>query len=139
MQPHDPEHPATPQPMSEDPSRSMYPDQVSRSEHDSVSTDFTPETGRRTKRGVGIAAAAFVLCFIIVSVVRYVHAHTVANAGETAYSAPPPVDVVIAQAATAGQDLILPGETAAWYESTIYARVDGYVTALPTSCRMRRP
>jgi RND family efflux transporter MFP subunit len=26
-----------------------------------------------------------------------------------------------------GQDLVLPGETAAWYESTIYARVNGYV------------
>jgi RND family efflux transporter MFP subunit len=26
-----------------------------------------------------------------------------------------------------GQDLVLPGQTAAWYESPIYARVDGYV------------
>ena len=26
-----------------------------------------------------------------------------------------------------GQDLVLPGETAAWYETTIYARVNGYV------------
>ena len=55
------------------------------------------------------------------------HAHAVATAGETAYSTPPPVDVVIAQPATAGQDLVLPGETAAWYETTIYARVNGYV------------
>ena len=59
--------------------------------------------------------------------VRYFHAHAVAKAGETAYSTPPPVDVVIARAATVGQDLVLPGETAAWYETTIYARVNGYV------------
>jgi RND family efflux transporter MFP subunit len=63
----------------------------------------------------------------LVIVVRYFHAHAVAKAGETAYSTPPPVDVVIARPATMGQDLVLPGETAAWYETTIYARVNGYV------------
>lgn len=127
MQPHDPEHPAPPPRLSDDPSRSRYPDESSRAEHDAVSTSFAPETGRRTKRGVVIAAAVFVLCFLLVSVVRYFHAHAVANAGEAAYSRPPPVDVVIAQPATVGQDLVLPGETAAWYETTIYARVNGYV------------
>ena len=37
--------------------------------------------------------------------------------------------VVIAKAATVGQHLLLPGETAAWYETTIYARVNGYVAS----------
>jgi len=127
MSPHDPEHLPGPPLMSKDPGRSKYPDQVSRSEHDAVSIDFVSNTARRTKRGVVIAAAIFVLAFVIVSVVRYVHARGVANAGENAYSAPPPVDVVIAQPAKVGQDLVLPGETAAWYETTIYARVNGYV------------
>jgi RND family efflux transporter MFP subunit len=66
-------------------------------------------------------------CFLLVIVVRYFHAYAVAKAGETAYLMPPPVDVVIARPATVGQDLVLPGETAAWYETTIYARVNGYV------------
>src|SRR3984893_18175214 len=127
MQSHDPHNPATPAPLSEDPSHGKYPDDVSRGEHDEVSTSFAPETGRRTKTGVAIAAAFFLACFVVVIVVRYFHAHAVAQAGETAYSAPPPVDVVIARPATAGQDLVLPGETAAWYETTIYARVNGYV------------
>jgi RND family efflux transporter MFP subunit len=70
-----------------------------------------------------------VLCFVLVSVVRYFHAHGVAEAGEAAYSRPPPVDVVIAKSATVGQDLVLPGETAAWYETTLYARVNGYVAS----------
>jgi RND family efflux transporter MFP subunit len=113
--------------MNQDPAHGVFPDQVSRSEHDAVSTDFVPDTARRTKRGVVIAATVFALAFVIVSVVRYVHARGVANAGENAYSAPPPVDVVIAQPAKVGQDLVLPGETAAWYETTIYARVNGYV------------
>ena len=38
-----------------------------------------------------------------------------------------PVDVVTVQKAPSSLPLTLPGETAAWYESVIYARVDGYV------------
>jgi RND family efflux transporter MFP subunit len=113
--------------MSESPSHSQFPDEVSRSEHDRVSTSFDPATGRRTKKGVVIASAFLLLCCLVVIVVRIFHAHAVATAGETAFSTAPPVDVVIAQPATVGQDLVLPGETAAWYETTIYARVNGYV------------
>jgi RND family efflux transporter MFP subunit len=127
MQPHDQEHSASQSPLSHDPSHSRYPDEVSRTERDEVSTRFDPETGRRIKTGVGIAAAFLSACVVVVIVVRLFHAHAVAKAGETAYSTPPPVDVVIAQPATVGQDLVLPGETAAWYETTIYARVNGYV------------
>jgi RND family efflux transporter MFP subunit len=39
----------------------------------------------------------------------------------------PTVDVVTVRDDTGNGNLTLPGETAAWYESTIYARVDGYV------------
>jgi RND family efflux transporter MFP subunit len=117
-----------------DPSNSshgQYPDQVSRDEGraqgEEVSTRFSPQTGRRTQRGVGIAVIVLALCFVMVTIARLLHAHSVAHAGDAAYSTPPPVDVVIARPASAGQDLVLPGETAAWYESTIYARVNGYV------------
>jgi RND family efflux transporter MFP subunit len=127
MQSHDPQNPATPTLLSDDPSHGKHPDDVSRGEHDEVSTNFDPETGRRTKRGVGVAVTLLLVCFVVVVVVRYFHAQSIAKAGETAYSTPPPVDVVIARPATAGQDLVLPGETAAWYETTIYARVNGYV------------
>ncbi len=131
MQPHDPKDHETPLLVSH-PGRGQYPDQVSRDEGRSageeVSTGFSPHTARRTKRGVGIAVVVLVVCFVIVSIVRMMHAHSVARAGEAAYSTPPPVDVVVAHPASAGQDLVLPGETAAWYESTIYARVNGYVS-----------
>jgi RND family efflux transporter MFP subunit len=127
MPPHDPDHPAAASPLSDSPSHGEYPDKVSRSERDEVSTSFSPDTARRAKAGVGFAAAILLLCFLVVIVLRFVHAHAVAKAGESAYSAAPPVDVVVARPATAGQDLVLPGETAAWYESTIYARVNGYV------------
>jgi RND family efflux transporter MFP subunit len=113
-------------PLSDEPNRSDYPDATSRGE-EGVSTDFSAGTGRRTQRIVGIAAALLIVCFLIVMVLRHFHDTAVANTGITASSRPPLVDVVIAKAATVGQDLVLPGETAAWYETTIYARVNGYV------------
>jgi membrane fusion protein, multidrug efflux system len=131
MQPHDPKDHATP-PLSPHSTHGQYPDQVSRdearAEGEQVSTGFSPQTGRRTKRIVGIGVIVLAACFVIVTIARLLHAHSVARAGEIAYSTPPPVDVVIARPASAGQDLVLPGETAAWYESTIYARVNGYVS-----------
>jgi RND family efflux transporter MFP subunit len=114
-------------PHDEDPAHSDYPDEISRHEDAVVSTEFSADTGRRTKRGVGIAALLLLGCFLLVLVLRHIHADATAEAGETAYSRPPPVDVIIARPATVGQDLVLPGETAAWYETTIYARVNGYV------------
>ena len=130
MQSRDPTNEAQPS-MPSDRTHGEYPDQVSRDEGAEgrlVSTGFSPQTGRRTKRGVGIGIIALAFLLIIVSVLRLLHSHSVARAGETAYSTPPPVDVVLAKAASRGQDLVLPGETAAWYESTIYARVNGYVS-----------
>jgi len=109
-------------------SHSEYPDQVSRAEGDEVSTSFSPETGPAHQAGVGIGVIALGILFVVVSIARLLHSHSVAKAGETAYSTPPPVDIVVAKPANVGQDLVLPGETAAWYESTIYARVNGYVS-----------
>jgi len=114
-------------PHDEDPNRGEYPDEISRHEGGGVSTEFAPGTGRRMQRSVGIAALVLISCFLLVLVVRHRHSAATAEAGETAYSRPPPVEVMIARAATVGQDLVLPGETAAWYETTIYARVNGYV------------
>ncbi|HXA36288.1 MAG TPA: efflux RND transporter periplasmic adaptor subunit [Steroidobacteraceae bacterium] len=131
MPPHDPQHLVPPAPLSENAAHSQYPDEAARSEarseHEAVPTSFAPETGRRAKRALSIAAAFLLVCFLAVVALRYLHARAVAEAGEAAYSAPSPVDVVIARPAVAGQDLALPGETAAWYETTIYARVNGYV------------
>jgi RND family efflux transporter MFP subunit len=127
MQPHDPQHPSSAPLVDDDRARSEFPDRISRGEHEQVSTGFTPGTGRRAKAGVVMAGAILLGCFLIVMVLRLLHAHGVAKAGELAFAAAPPVDVVIARAPKAGQDLVLPGETAAWYETTIYARVNGYV------------
>ena len=128
MQPPDQDHPEPAElPLRDRRSHGRFPDEASRAEDPAVSTSFDAQTGARTKKGVLIAAFVLVVCFLLVSVLRLFHAHAITSAGEANYSRSPPVDVVIAKPATAGQDLVLPGETAAWYESIIYARVNGYV------------
>src|SRR5258708_27185307 len=104
-----------------------FPDHVAGTEQDAVSTQFSPDTGPRLTTGGGMAAAVLLLGFIIVGVIRFFDGRALGLAEEKAYLAPPPVDVVIARPASAGQDLVLPGQTAAWYDATIYARVNGYV------------
>src|ERR1700742_2619873 len=103
------------------------PDEISRTEHQPVSTEFDPDTGRRVKRGANVAGAVLLALFLMVAAVRFFDARALATAKEKQFAAPPGVDVVVARAAKQGQDLVLPGQTAAWYETTIYARVNGYV------------
>src|ERR1700676_507783 len=123
MQPHDPDDLAPVPAPSKAAPRAELPDDTSRSEHDAVSTDFEPGTARTLKIGAGIAAVVLLLCFVVVKVIRLVDAHSLAKTADTAYHAAPPVDVVTARPASVGQDLVLPGQTAAWFETTIYARV----------------
>jgi RND family efflux transporter MFP subunit len=114
MQPHDTE-------------RDELPDDTSRTEHAAISTEFDPGTARRVKAWVGIAVSLLVLGFFAVGIIRFFDERALARASETSSSIAPPVEVVVAQPASVGQDLVLPGQTAAWYETTIYARVNGYV------------
>jgi RND family efflux transporter MFP subunit len=114
-------------PPGHEPPSPGYPDDISRLEDSAVSTSFDADTGRRLKRAAVAIAIVLLIGFIAVRVLRFFDDRHVARAGEVAYSAPPLVDVVIAQPTVADQTLVLPGETAAWFESTIYARVNGYV------------
>ena len=131
MQPHDSKEPRI-LPAVHQSSHGPYPDQISRdegrAEGNEVATTFSPHTGPRTKRAVIVAVIVLSVCLVFVTILRLLHSHSIDRAGEAVYSTPPPVDVVVARAATAGQDLVLPGETAAWYETNIYARVNGYVS-----------
>jgi RND family efflux transporter MFP subunit len=74
-----------------------------------------------------IVAAVLLLAFLAVHLRKVHEAHALERATKEAAAALPAVDVVMVHDSSAGGGLTLPGETAAWYESTIYARVDGYV------------
>ncbi len=65
--------------------------------------------------------------FLYVTTQRRSAADKLAAITKTEMLKPPPVDVVSAKASPLTQQLILPGETAAWNDSKIYARVNGYV------------
>jgi RND family efflux transporter MFP subunit len=103
--------------------------------HDSVkelpaikkAPDKTAATGRRLKTLAVAVVVLLILGFVIVQVGKMGAQKALENAAVKAKSAPPAVDVIEAKSAPPSLALTLPGETAAWYQSTIYARVDGYV------------
>jgi RND family efflux transporter MFP subunit len=94
---------------------------------DPAAARFDPRTGERLKRAAIIAAIVLGAAFLLVTIDRVFKARSVARETYAAAAEPPLVDVIPAQAVGAVQHLVLPGETAAWHASTIFARVDGYV------------
>ena len=102
------------------------PDQSHGSRGDST-MGYAAGTGRQLRRAASAVALVLFVAFLIVHLVK-VHAERGLVSRTQAFAAAPAeVDVVTARAAGAEQPLTLPGETAAWYESVIYARVSGYV------------
>jgi RND family efflux transporter MFP subunit len=85
------------------------------------------DIGRNVQRAALAVALVLLLAFVIVFLLRLHAEHKLARETRAAATAIPTVDVVTVRGAPAGGSLTLPGETAAWYESTIYARVSGYV------------
>jgi RND family efflux transporter MFP subunit len=106
---------------------SDYAADVARSESRPTSVDTMPDITPALKRWGKIIAVLIAVAFLLVCIDRFIKARAVAHATQEAANAPPPVDVIRAQAVGALQHLVLPGQTAAWHASTIYARVNGYV------------
>jgi RND family efflux transporter MFP subunit len=92
-----------------------------------VSTAYDPHTGRRVKRAALVAGVGLAIVFVAVSLMRFLDSHALAKGTADSSAAALPVDVVTAKPVRSGDELTLPGQTAAWYETTVYARVNGYV------------
>jgi RND family efflux transporter MFP subunit len=86
-----------------------------------------PGTGRRVQILAGVVAAALLIGFVVAHAARFRSSEALATSAETRAAMAPAVVVATVQSAPDVSVLTLPGETAAWYESTIYARVNGYV------------
>jgi RND family efflux transporter MFP subunit len=106
---------------------SDYGADVQRTETDAVATGYDPKTSEVLKRGVRIFVIVLVIAFLAVRVDRFFHDRALSRAADTAAGETPLVEVIVAQKVADRQHFALPGETAAWYTSTIYARVNGYV------------
>ncbi len=96
---------------------------------DHNSTQDKPHSQRKLKSFAGIVVLMLIVGFLVIDHVKSVDQAALASAALKEASSPPQVDVVRVQNAPSSFLLTLPGETAPWYESTIYARVDGYVAA----------
>lgn len=83
--------------------------------------------GRRTQIAAGAVVVILAASFVVVSTMRSNEATQLAATTVVQASAPPPVDVAMVKSVSGTTELTLPGETAAWYEATIYSRVSGYV------------
>lgn len=104
-----------------------YGDDVAATESRGVSTHYHPDTGRKLKKSFLIFAVALIVCFLAVRTVRFFKDRAVAEYARATTAAPHIVDTIEAKAVSAVQRFALPGQTAAWHASTIYARVNGYV------------
>jgi RND family efflux transporter MFP subunit len=93
----------------------------------STATDYSADTGATLKRFAGATAAVLLVGFLIMHVVKCNAERSLARDTNAFAAAAPLVEVMTVRKAAAGRPLTLPGETAAWYESVIYARVSGYV------------
>ncbi len=107
--------------------RTDYGDDVASTESHAVATDYDPRMSARLKRAGLIFVIVLLVGFLAVRLERYFHDRGLRRAASEASSAAPLVDVIAAQPVASLQRFALPGETAAWYTSTIYARVNGYV------------
>jgi membrane fusion protein, multidrug efflux system len=94
-----------------------------------ISVDFSADSGRKIKRVALIVLVALAAGFTVVSLLKARERGALAAVARDEATRAPTVIVTTVRGAQHDQPLSLPGETAAWLESTIYARVNGYVAA----------
>ena len=92
-----------------------------------VATNIAPRTGSKLTVFAIIFALALIAGYVVVNHNASMREKALVEETTTTADEPPAVDVVTVQNAPPTQLLALPGETRAWYETTIYARVNGYV------------
>jgi len=96
---------------------------------DRTSVGFGPDTGARMRRLAISVAVVLIAGFALTFFFKYRGQSALATESHELAGQRPIVSVIDAQPAAGERQLTLPGETAAWYESTIYGRVNGYVAA----------
>ena len=93
----------------------------------SVSTSYAPDTAQRLRKAGIILAGILVVALLAVRLIGFFHERALAGLALTTTSAAHSVNVVDAAPVGSAQHFALPGQTAAWHSSPLYARVNGYV------------
>ncbi len=90
-----------------------------------------PQYGKRTGRWIGLlalsTAVGLTTAFVMVSKIRAKETFNLEQKTRDNLATLPLVDVALVKTGPAYKSLVLPGETAAWYRTTIYSRVSGYL------------
>jgi RND family efflux transporter MFP subunit len=86
-----------------------------------------PRTGRYLTIAAIAVMAALLVGFFIVERIRSHKEAELESQTQAAAGAAPAVDVVRAERAPTSRPMELPGETRGWYQTTLYARVSGYL------------
>jgi RND family efflux transporter MFP subunit len=94
-----------------------------------VPTQSNPGTGRTLAIAAACVLIVLVIGFAIAFVIRLHDNENAKHASDAASHMTPQVIVVNVQSSAATYPLMLPGQTAGWYQSPLYARVDGYVAS----------
>jgi RND family efflux transporter MFP subunit len=94
-----------------------------------VSIHSAPGTGRTLARGAGGLAIVLLLGFILAFAVRQHGENQAKRSASARADLQPTVDVAAVRPTAQSYPLELPGQTGGWYESAIFARVDGYVAS----------
>jgi RND family efflux transporter MFP subunit len=89
---------------------------------------ISPGTGGRLFRIAAIGVVALLAGFLYVRGERSASDDRLAQEASGSAAEPPTVEVVAAVPSDPVQTITLPGEAAAWDETTIYSRVNGYVS-----------
>lgn len=85
------------------------------------------QTARQLRRGVVLATIVLTLAVLLAGIARWRQQHALSLEADKEARQVAVVSTLRVQAGGGAGDVALPGETAAWFESTIYARVSGYV------------
>jgi RND family efflux transporter MFP subunit len=125
MQTHDPEKTAV-EVQDTDYEEQISSDDRRVSTH-SVSTAYAPDTAQRLRKAGIILAATLVVALLVVRLIGFFHERALAGQALTTVTAAHMVNVIAAAPVGSAQHFSLPGQTAAWHSSPLYARVNGYV------------
>jgi len=101
---------------------------VSKQEHQKVTTSFAPHTGMKLAVGALIVVVVLSGAFFLVQYRRSRRESELQADATAATHASITVDVATVKYGPETQTLTQPGHVHAWYETTIYARVSGYLS-----------
>ena len=94
---------------------------------EAAAADYPRSTGRWMTLIALVVGLGLAVAFVEVSRIKAREAYSLDQETRKTVAMLPLVDVATAHSGAAFKSLVLPGDTAAWYRTTLYSRVNGYL------------